>query len=78
MFRPSLPFSIEEICMRYKVRVMLGREVLLEGTLETPKKKGPIVTPAEPQAQRPDTIAFALERAINAETDYRCHIEAVE
>jgi hypothetical protein len=64
---------------QYRVKIMQGREVLLEGVLAEPKPKSKIALPDRAGVNL-DDAAFAMERAINSQTDcnIRAHIEAIE
>jgi hypothetical protein len=66
--------------VKYKVKIMQGREVLLEGVLAPPKPQGRIVRPDTSEVGSLDEVAFTCERAINSQTDVpiRAHIEAVD
>lgn len=64
--------------MRYQIKIMQGREVLLEGVLAPPKRESKIALPDRVGVNL-DDAAFAMERAINSQTDcnIRAHINAV-
>lgn len=64
--------------MKVKVVIYTGQKVIAEGFLTTPKLSKVIQHVQESDDQVILGHLFDCERAINAETQLRCHMEVIE